>query len=48
MAENFNSTTPLNGIWVLCQLIPFLIEIVVSKIDVRLILTDEIKETIIY
>ena len=59
MAENFNSTTPLNGIWVqswyndmednvLCLLIPFLIEIVVSKVDVRLILTEEIKETIIY
>ena len=46
LAENFNHTTPLNGIWVeswyddmddsvLSLLIPFLKDIVDSKIDVR-------------
>ena len=60
MAENFNHTTPDNGIWVeswyddmddniLELLIPFLKEIVTEKIpDVRKILTREIKEKIIY
>jgi hypothetical protein len=33
---------------VLCLLIPFLIEIVVSKVDVQILLTDSIKENIIY
>ena len=59
LAENFNQITPLNGIWVeswyddmddivLTLLIPFLIDIVESKIDVRELLTDKIKEEIIY
>ena len=54
LAENFNQTTPDNGIWVeswyddmddkvLGLLIPFLIDIVKQKIDVRSILTDSIK-----
>jgi len=54
LAENFNQTTPNNGIWVeswyddmddkvLGLLIPFLIDIVKQKIDVRSILTDSIK-----
>lgn len=60
MAENFNHTTPENGIWVeswyddmedniLELLLPFLKEIVSSKIpDVRKLLTKENKENIIY
>ena len=59
LAENFNYTTPLNGIWVeswyddmddnvLSLLIPFLKGIVQHKIDVRSILTKHIKETILY
>ena len=59
LAENFNHITPLNGIWVeswyndmddvvLTLLIPFLIDIVESKIDVRELFTEKIKETIIY
>ena len=54
LAENFESTTPLNGIWVqswyddlednvLTLLIPFLIELVVNKVDVRHLLTEQIK-----
>ena len=59
LAENFNQLTPLNGIWVeswyddmddivLQLLIPFLIDIVKNKVDVRNILTDQIKEKLIY
>ena len=59
LAENFNQITPLNGIWVeswyddmddivLQLLIPFLIDIVKNKVDVRLLLTDKIKEEVIY
>lgn len=59
LAENFNQLTPLNGIWVeswyddmddivLQLLVPFLIDIVKSKVDVRHILTDPIKEQLIY
>ena len=59
LAENFNQLTPLNGIWVeswyddmddivLQLMIPFLIDIVKSKIDVRDLLTDKIKEEVIY
>jgi hypothetical protein len=60
LAENFNHTTPENGIWVeswyddmddniLDLLLPFLKEIVQEKVpDVRKILTKEIKERTIY
>ena len=59
LAENFNYTTPTNGIWVeswyddmednvLGLLIPFLKQIVDSKIDVRTILQDETKEKYLY
>lgn len=59
LAENFNQLTPLNGIWVeswyddmddivLQLLVPFLVDIVKSKVDVRHILTDPIKEELIY
>lgn len=59
LAENFNQITPLNGIWVeswyddmddivLQLLIPFLIDIVKNKVDVRLLLTDVIKEQVLY
>ena len=59
LAENFDSTTPSNGIWVtswyddmedneLPLLIPFLIEIVVSQSDVRDLLNDKIKREVIY
>lgn len=60
LAENFNHTTPENGIWVeswyddmddniLDLLLPFLREIVLEKIpDVRKILSKEIKEKTIY
>ena len=59
LAENFNFTTPLNGIWVeswyddmddnvLNLLIPFLKEIVIEKADVRTLLTERLKEQVIY
>ena len=59
LAENFNYTTPLNGIWVeswyddmddtvLSLLIPFLKEIVINQLDVRTVLTEHIKETFLY
>lgn len=59
LAENFNYTTPLNGIWVeswyddmdcnvLGLLIPFLKDIVISNYDVRSLLTENIKETFLY
>jgi len=59
LAENFNFTTPQNGIWVeswyddmddrvLSLLIPFLKEIVIEQTDVRNVLTDEIKHSVIY
>lgn len=59
LAENFNYTTPLNGIWVeswyddmddivLSLLIPFLKEIVINQLDVRDVLTEHIKETFLY
>mmetsp|Transcript_30607 Transcript_30607/g.22690 ORF Transcript_30607/g.22690 Transcript_30607/m.22690 type:complete len:149 (-) Transcript_30607:56-502(-) len=60
LAENFNRTTPENGIWVeswyddmedtvLELLLPFLKEIVEEKVpDVRKLLTEDIKEKMIY
>jgi TFIIF-interacting CTD phosphatase-like protein len=60
LAENFNHTTPNNGIWVeswyddmddtiLDLLLPFLKEIVDENVsDVRKLLTREIKEKVIY
>lgn len=59
LAENFNYTTPLNGIWVeswyddmdcnvLSLLIPFLKDIVINRYDVRVLLTENIKETFLY
>ena len=59
LAENFNYTTPTNGIWVeswyddmectvLSLLIPFLKEIVLLKADVRHLLTEEVKEKCLY
>ena len=59
LAENFNFTTPLNGIWVeswyddmddnvLNLLIPFLKEIVIEKADVRTLLTETLKDQVIY
>ena len=59
LAENFNYTTPLNGIWVeswyddmddnvLSLLIPFLKEIVEKHVDVRNVLTERIKESVLY
>ena len=59
LAENFNYTTPLNGIWVeswyddmddivLGLLVPFLKDIVIEQADVTHILTEEYKENILY
>lgn len=59
LAENFNYTTPLNGIWVeswyddmddniLGLLIPFLKQIVDHKINVTHLLTEHIKSNILY
>ena len=60
LAENFNHTTPDNGIWVeswyddmddniLDLLLPFLKEIVIEKVpDVRKLLNKNIKEKVIY
>ena len=59
LAENFNFTTPQNGIWVeswyddmddrvLGILSPFLKEIVIEQIDVRTVLTEDIKVEVLY
>lgn len=60
MEDNFNKTTPNNGIWVeswyddmedtvLELLLSFLMEIIKNKIaDVRTLLTPEKKQSIIY
>jgi len=60
LAENFEDTTPANGIWVeswyddlddkvLNLLLPFLQDIAVSLVqDVRKILTKSIKKDVIY
>jgi TFIIF-interacting CTD phosphatase-like protein len=59
LAENFNYTTPKNGIWVeswyddmddivLGLLVPFLKDIVKEQADVTTILTEENKNTILY
>jgi len=59
LAENFNFTTPDNGIWVeswfddmedkvLTLLNPLLKEIVERKVDVRSVLSQEKKEEVIY
>ena len=60
LRENFHETTPNNGIWVeswysdmadrvLPRLQPFLVQIVEHEVpDVRNLLTEQIKENIIY